>query len=172
MIKNLAATYRGKPRETIMAGKIDARLAELGIELPTPAKPVASYVPFVRTGNLVFVSGQTPMRDGSISHTGKVGAERTLEEGQEAAQLCGVGLLAQLRVACEGDLDRVVRVVRLGGFVASMSNFTDQPKVINGASDLMVNVFGDAGRHARTAVAVNVLPLDCTVEVDGIFEIA
>jgi len=155
-----------------MTGKIDARLADLGIELPTPAKPVANYVPFVRAGNFVFVSGQTPVRDGAISHTGKVGAERTLEEAQEAARLCGLGLLAQLRNACEGDLDRVVRVVRLGGFVASVSDFTDQPKVINGASDLMVEVFADAGRHARTAVAVNVLPLDCTVEIDGIFEIA
>ena len=155
-----------------MAGKIDARLAELGIELPTPAKPVANYVPFVRTGNLVFVSGQTPMRDGAIAHTGKVGAERSLEDGRDAAQLCGVGLLAQLRAACDGDLDRVVRVIRLGGFVASVPDFTDQPKVINGTSDLMVAVFGDAGRHARTAVAVNVLPMDCTVEVDGIFEVA
>jgi enamine deaminase RidA (YjgF/YER057c/UK114 family) len=172
MIGHPAATRRRKPRETIMAGKIDARLAELGIELPTPAKPVANYVPFVRTGNLVFVSGQTPMRDGAVSHTGKVGAERSLEEGREAAGLCGVGLLAQLRAACEGDLDRVVRVVRLGGFVACVPEFTDQPKVINGASDLMVEVFGDAGRHARTAVAVNVLPMDCTVEVDGIFEVA
>ncbi len=155
-----------------MAGKIDARLADLGIELPTPAKPVANYVPFVRAGNFVFVSGQTPVRDGAISHTGKVGAERTPEEARDAARLCGLGLLAQLRSACEGDLDRVVQVVRLGGFVASISDFTDQPKVINGASDLMVEVFADAGRHARTAVAVNVLPLDCTVEIDGIFEIA
>ena len=159
-------------RETIMAGKIDARLADLGIELPAPAKPVANYVPFVRTGNLVFIAGQGPLKDGAVAYSGKVGAERTLEEGREAARLCGLGLLAQVREACGGDLDQVVRVVRLGGFVASASDFTDQPKIINGASDLMVEVFADAGRHARTAVAVNVLPMDFSVEIDAIFEVA
>ncbi|HLS69457.1 MAG TPA: RidA family protein [Kiloniellales bacterium] len=154
-----------------MAGKIDARLAELGITLPVPGAPVANYVAFVRSGNLVFLSGQLPLKDGKPSHLGKAGGERTAEEAQEAARNCAINLIAQLRVACDGDLDRVKRIVRLGGFVASTPDFTDQPMVVNGASDLMVEVFGDAGRHCRTAVATPSLPMDVTVEVDAIAEI-
>jgi len=154
-----------------MAGKIDARLEELSITLPTPAAPVANYVPFVKTGNLVFLSGQLPLKDGKPSHLGKAGGERTAEEAQEAARNCAINIIAQLKAACDGDLDRVKRIVRLGGFVASTPDFTDQPKVVNGASDLMVEVFGDAGRHCRTAVAAPALPMDVTVEVDAIAEI-
>ncbi|MDF2096965.1 RidA family protein [Aquibaculum arenosum] len=154
-----------------MAGKIDARLAELGIELSTPAAPVANYVAFVKSGNLVFLSGQLPLVGGKPSHTGKAGAEQSAEEAQAAARNCAINIIAQLRAACDGDLDRVKRVVRLGGFVASTPDFVDQPKVVNGASDLMVEVFGDAGRHCRTAVAAPCLPLDVTVEVDAVAEI-
>lgn len=154
-----------------MAGKIDARLEELSITLPTPAAPVANYVAFVKSGNLVFLSGQLPLKDGKPSHLGKAGAERTAEEAQEAARNCAINIIAQLKAACDGDLDRVKRIVRLGGFVASTPDFTDQPKVVNGASDLMVEVFGDAGRHCRTAVAAPSLPMDVTVEVDAIAEI-
>src|SRR5690625_1838674 len=154
-----------------MAGKVEARLAELSITLPEAAAPVANYVPFVKSGNLIFLSGQLPMRDGKPSHIGKVGGERTAEEGQAAARNCAINLIAQLKAACDGDLDRVKRIVRLGGFVASTPDFTEQPKVVNGASDLMVEVFGDAGRHCRTAVAAPSLPMDVTVEVDAIVEI-
>ena len=150
--------------------QIDARLGELGIVLPDPVAPVANYVPFVVTGNLVFISGQVSIgSDGLI--TGKLGADVTLERGLEAAKACGVNLIAQLRTACDGDLDRVRRVVKLGGFVNSTPDFTDQPKVVNGASDLMVDVFGDKGRHARAAVSAPSLPLDAAVEIDGVFEI-
>ena len=150
--------------------QIDARLGELGIVLPDPVAPVANYVPFVVTGNLVFISGQVSIgSDGLI--TGKLGADVTLERGLEAAKACGVNLIAQLKTACDGDLDRVGRVVKLGGFVNSTPNFTDQPKVVNGASDLMVDVFGDKGRHARAAVSAPSLPLDAAVEIDGVFEI-
>ena len=150
--------------------QIDARLGELGIVLPDPVAPVANYVPFVVTGNLVFISGQVSIgSDGLI--TGKLGADVTLERGLEAAKACGVNLIAQLKLACEGDLDRVRRVVKLGGFVNSTPDFTDQPKVVNGASDLMVDVFGDKGRHARAAVSAPSLPLDAAVEIDGVFEI-
>jgi enamine deaminase RidA (YjgF/YER057c/UK114 family) len=155
-----------------MAGRIDARLKELGIALPTPAKPVANYVPFVRTGSLVTISGQVPMENGEIKWKGRVGQDLGLEDARDAARLCAINLLCQLREACQGDLDRVRRCVRLGVFVASADGFTDQPKVANGASDLMVEVFGEAGKHARTAVATNVLPLNCAVEVDALFEIA
>ena len=150
-------------------GQIDARLKELGIELPTPPLPVASYVPFVQSGNLVYVSGQISIAaDGGIK--GKLG-ELPLEAGQSAARLCGLNLLAQIRAACGGNLDRVVRVVKLGGFVNCTPNFDAIPAVINGCSDLMVEVLGDKGKHARSAVGVANLPLGFTVEVDGIFEI-
>ena len=155
-----------------MAGRIDARLKELGIGLPAPAKPVANYVPFVRTGSLVAISGQVPIENGEIKWKGRVGKDLALEDARKAARLCAINLLCQLREACHGDLDRVTRCVRLGVFVASADGFTDQPKVANGASDLMVEVFGEAGKHARTAIATNVLPLNCAVEVDALFEIA
>ena len=155
-----------------MPGKIDARLAELGIALPQAAAPAGAYVPYVVSGNLVFVSGQITLENGEIKHKGRLGESMGVDEGYAAARLCGLNLIAQVRGACAGDLDRVKRVVRLGGFVNSAADFTDQPKVINGASDLMVEVFGDAGRHARAAVGAPSLPLGVSVEVDGIFEIA
>ncbi len=155
-----------------MPGRIDGRLAELGISLPVAPAPVANYVPFVVTGTLVVISGQIPLRDGKIAYTGKVGAGVSPETGTEAARLCMVNLLAQLKAACGGDLDRVVRVVRLGGFIAAPAEFTGHPAVMNGASDLAVAVFGDAGRHARTTIGVPSLPGDATVEVEGMFEIS
>lgn len=150
---------------------VEQRLKDLGITLPVPAAAVANYVPFVVTGNLVFVSGQLPLENGKLSVQGKLGAEVGIEDGVRAARLCGLGLLAQLKAATGGDLDRVKRVVRLTAFVASTPDFTDQPKVVNGASDLMVEVLGEAGRHARVAVGAPALPLNAAVEIDGIFEI-
>jgi|SRR5579872_4170674 len=155
-----------------MAGKIDARLQELGITLPTPARPVANYVPFVITGDLVVISGQVPLVDGKVAWAGKVGAGVSVEEGVKACRQCFINLLAQLKAACGGDLDRVAQVIRLGGFIASPAEFTQHATVMNGASDLAVAVFGDAGRHARTTVGVPSLPLDCAVEVEGLFRIA
>ena len=154
-----------------MAGEVDARLAELGIEVPEAAAAVANYVGYVRSGNLVFVSGQVPLVDGAFKFQGKVGAEFSVEEGQEAARICAINIIAQLKAACGGDLDRVRRIVKLGGFVNSTPEFTDQPKVINGASDLMVAVFGDAGRHSRAAVSAGALPLGVAVEVNAVAEI-
>ncbi|MCG8507658.1 MAG: RidA family protein [Rhodospirillales bacterium] len=154
-----------------MPGKIDSRLAELDIRLPDANPPVANYVPYVKTGNLVFVSGQVPMMDGAAQYVGKIGDGLSVEDGYAAARICATNLLAHLRQACVGDLDRVRRVVKLGGFVNCSPDFTDIPAVINGASDLLVDVFGDAGRHARFAVGTAALPLGVSVEVDGIFEI-
>jgi enamine deaminase RidA (YjgF/YER057c/UK114 family) len=154
-----------------MASNIDARLAELGITLPVPAMAVANYVPFVVTGTLVFVSGQLPMEGGKPVVFGHLGAEVSVEDGVRAARLCGLNLLAQAKAACGGDLDRIRRVVRLTAFVASTPDFTDQPKVVNGASDLMVEVLGDAGRHARVAVGAPSLPLNVAVEIEAVFEI-
>ena len=153
-----------------MADDIETRLGELGIELPETAASVANYVPVARSGDLLFVSGQLPMKDGKVVWTGTVGDLLSIEEGAEAARLCAINMLAQLRAALDGDLNRVKRVVRLGGFVASAGDFSAQPQVINGASDLMVDLFGDAGRHARAAVGVSVLPLGAAVEVEGLFE--
>jgi enamine deaminase RidA (YjgF/YER057c/UK114 family) len=153
-----------------MAG-IAARLAELGITLPTPMAPLANYVPFVRTGDLVIVSGQVPAVDGRVAITGKLGDAVSAEQGQQAARLCLINVLAQLRVACGGDLDRVVQVVRLGGFIAALPSFTQHALVMNGASDLAVEVFGEAGRHARTTIGVPSLPRDAAVEVEGLFAI-
>jgi enamine deaminase RidA (YjgF/YER057c/UK114 family) len=153
-----------------MTGRIESRLAELGISLPQATAPVANYVPAVRTGSQVFVSGQVSNgSDGFIK--GKLGADMSIEEGAAAARACGLSLIAQLKAACDGDLDRLVRVVKLVGFVNSTADFTDQPKVINGASDLMVEVFGDAGRHARSAVSAASLPLGVAVEIEAIFEV-
>lgn len=150
---------------------IETRLAELGITLPDPAAPVANYVPFVISGNLAHISGQISA-DGSGLIKGKLGADLTVEQGAAAARACAISLLAQVKKACGGDLGRVVRLVKLTGFVNSTPDFTDQPKVINGASDLMVAVLGDAGRHARSAVSAAALPLGVAVEIDAIFEIA
>lgn len=155
-----------------MAGKIDARLKELGIEIAAAAAPVANYVGYVQSGNLIFVSGQVTIEGGQFKHQGKLGAEISLEEGQAAARLCATNIIAQLKSACGGDLDRVARIVKLGGFVNSTPDFTDQPKVINGASDLMVEVFGDKGKHARAAVSAGSLPMGVAVEVDCVAEIS
>lgn len=154
-----------------MSGTIDARLAALGITLPHPAPPAGAYVPFVQAGGLLFVAGQLPIKGGEIVYRGHLGAGVSLEDGVAAARLSGLNLIAQVKAACR-DLDCVRRVVKLGGFVAATAAFTDHPKVLNGASDLMVDVFGDAGRHARFAVGAASLPLGAAVEVDGIFEIA
>ena len=154
-----------------MAGKIEARLKELGLELPAPGAPGGNYIPFVQVGELVFVAGQVTRLDGKLHFVGKVGRDLDVESGQQAARLCALNLLAQLKVACGGDLDRVVRCVRLTGYVNATPEFGEQPKVINGASDLMVAVFGDAGRHARTAVGVGSLPAGVACEVEGIFQV-
>lgn len=149
----------------------EARLAELGITLPVPAAPVANYVPFVVTGDMLFVSGQLPLGpDGLVK--GKLGNDLDAEAGNAAAKLCAINLIAQAKIALGGDLSRVKRVVKLVAFIACNDAFTDQPKVANGASDLFVAVFGEAGRHARSAVGTNALPLGAAVEVEAIFEIA
>ena len=153
-----------------MAGTIEARLADLGITVPAAAAPVANYVPTVRSGTMLYVSGQVTLRDGQPQHVGKLGAGIDVEEGAQAARLCALNIIAQAKAAL-GDLDRVVRVVKLTGFVNSTPDFTDQPKVINGASDFMVEVFGDKGRHARSAVGVASLPLGVSVEVEAILEV-
>jgi len=154
-----------------MPGRIDAKLAELRITLPTPPAPVATYVPYVVTGNLVVVSGQIPFVEGKLAHTGRLSNALDIEPGQAAARVCLLNVLAQLRDACADDLDRVRRVVRLGGFIAADPAFTQHAQVMNGASDLAVAIFGDAGRHARATVGVASLPGDASVEVEGLFEI-
>jgi len=154
-----------------MAGKIDQRLQELGIALPDGPAPSANYIPFVVTGNLVFVSGQISYENGELI-AGKIGDGLNIETGQRAARACALNLIAQLKNACDGDLDRVTRVVKLGGFVNAAPDFKQPPQVMNGASDLFVEIFGEAGRHARFAVATASLPSGAAVEVDGVFEIA
>lgn len=155
-----------------MAGKIEQKLASMGIVLASPTAPVANYVGFVRTGNLLVVSGQICIKpDGTLAAKGKLGGGVSLEAGSAAARVCAINLMAQVKAAL-GDLDRVARVVRLGGFINSAPDFVDGPKVMNGASDVMVEVFGDAGRHARSTIGVASLPLDAAVEVEGMFEIA
>ncbi|MDA1090107.1 MAG: RidA family protein [Proteobacteria bacterium] len=154
-----------------MSGPITTRMAELGIELPEPAPPAANYIPFVVTGNLVFVSGQVTVWNGELRHIGRLGENIDIEEGYQAARLCGLNLIAQAKAAAQGDLNKIKRVVKLGGFVNSTPDFTDQPKVINGASDLMAEVFGEVGKHARFAVGAPSLPFGVAVEVDGVFEL-
>ncbi len=154
-----------------MAGTIEQRLIDLDIELPNAAAPAANYVPTVRSGNMLYVSGQVPVLDGEFRHIGKLGADIPVEEGQTCARLCGLNVIAQARAAL-GDLDRVARVVKLVGFVNCTPEFGDQPKVVNGASDLMAEVFGDKGKHARSAVGVASLPFGVAVEVEAILEIA
>lgn len=151
--------------------RIDDHLKALGIELPNPSSPGANYVPFVRTGNLLFLTGQLSQWNGERRFIGKLGREFGVEEGQQAARLCALNLVAQLRAALDGDLDLVVRCVRIAGFVNSTPDFVGQSQVINGASDLFVEVFGEAGRHTRLAVGVSALPYDVAVEVEGVFEI-
>jgi len=151
--------------------KIESKLQSLGITLPTPAAPVANYVGFVKSGNVVFISGQLPLENGKLQFVGKVGEEISAEDAKKAARLCAINILAQLKVACEGDLERAVRCIKLGIFVNGEANFKDHPAVANGASDLMVEVLGDAGKHARAAVGSGSLPFGVSVEVDAIFEI-
>jgi enamine deaminase RidA (YjgF/YER057c/UK114 family) len=152
-------------------GQIDKRLAELGINLPEAAKPLANYVPWVRTGNLVFISGQGPIEGGKVLYPGTLGKDISLEDGAKSARLCAINVLAQIKDAVGGDLDKVKRVVKLVGFVNATADFKDHPKVINGASDLMVEVFGDKGRHARSAVASPSLPMGISTEVEAIIEV-
>ncbi len=155
-----------------MAGTVEEKLSELGIVLPTPASPVANYVPFTRVGTLLFVSGQICLdTGGNMVAKGKLGRSVSVEDGQKAARACAVNLLAQVKAAL-GDLDHLKQVVRLGGFINSDPSFLEGPKVMNGASDLMVAVLGEKGRHARSTVGVAALPADAAVEVEGIFEIA
>lgn len=154
-----------------MSATIEARLAELGVTIPDAPAPAANYVPFVQIGDMVYVSGQVPMSDGALI-TGKLGDGTSVEDGAAAAKACAISLIAQLKKACDGDLERLVRVVKLTGFVNCTGDFGDQPKVINGASDFMVDVFGDKGRHSRSAVGSSALPFGVAVEVEGIFQIA
>jgi enamine deaminase RidA (YjgF/YER057c/UK114 family) len=151
---------------------IERRLVELGVALPTPSVPAASYVPWRKVGNLVFIAGQIPVKDGQRLFIGKVGREYTVEQGQEAARLVALNVLAHVKAACEGDLDRVVSIVRLGVFVNCGPEFAQHPMVANGASDLLVQIFGDAGRHTRAAVGAPSLPFDVAVEIDAVFEVA
>ena len=153
-------------------GQIDNRLAELGVTLPPAAKPVANYVGWVKTGNLVFTAGQVPLSEGKVAYQGKVGKDIPLDDANKAARLCANGILSQLRDACGGDLDRVVRIVKLVGFVNAVPEFADHPKVINGASDFLVEVFGERGKHARSAVGSGSLPLNVAVEIEAVAEIA
>lgn len=151
--------------------RIEERLKELGVELPRASTPGANYVPWVRSGALLFLTGQLPQWNGERRFIGKLGREFQIVEGQQAARLCALNLLAHLREALDGDLDRVVRCVRLAGYVNALPDFTAPSQVINGASDLIVEVFGGAGRHARTAIGVAVLPYDVATEVDAVFEV-
>jgi enamine deaminase RidA (YjgF/YER057c/UK114 family) len=154
-----------------MPGQIEKTLADLGVTLPAAPAPAANYVPYVVSGNMVYVSGQISQGPGGPL-TGKLGAGVDVAAGAAAAQACAISLLAQLKAACQGDIDRLVRVVKLTGFVNSTPDFTDQPKVINGASDFLVAALGDKGRHARSAVSAASLPLGVIVEIEAIFEIA
>jgi enamine deaminase RidA (YjgF/YER057c/UK114 family) len=155
-----------------MAGMVEIRLASLGISLPTPASPIANYVPFVRSGSLLILSGQLCFgADGKLAAIGQLGAGVSIEDGQKAARACAINLLAQVKSAL-GDLDKVAGVLRLGGFINSVPGFADGAKVMNGASNLMVEVFGDKGRHARSTVGVSALPANAAVEVEGLFEVA
>ncbi|MBR0555718.1 RidA family protein [Ciceribacter sp. L1K23] len=155
-----------------MSDVIENRLQERGITLPAAAAPAANYVPYVISGNLLFLSGQLPMENGKVAVTGLVGSEVALADAQRAAELCAINILAQAKAALSGDLGRIKRIVKLNGFVASGAGFTDQHLVINGASNLIADILGDAGKHARAAVGMASLPLNATVEIDAIIEIA
>ena len=150
---------------------IDKKLKELGINLEKPSSPAANYIPYTIVNNLVFISGQLPFKEGKIPITGIVGEEVNINDAIKMAELCAFSLISQLKEACNNDLDKVTKVIKLGGFVASSKNFGDQPKVINGASDIMVNIFGNKGKHSRFAVGVASLPRNAPVEIEGIFEI-
>jgi enamine deaminase RidA (YjgF/YER057c/UK114 family) len=171
-----AAGYRAREHtrdgERRVSSAIEQRLAARGLELPEAPAPAANYVPYTISGKLVFVAGQLPFRNGQVAVSGRLGAGVSLEQGQEAARLCALNLLAQARAACGGDLRRLVRCLKLGGFVSCTPEFTEQAAVINGASDLIVEAMGEAGQHARFAVGCASLPRDAAVEVEGIFELA
>lgn len=152
-------------------GSVEERLAATEVLVPDAPRPAGSYVPYVVSRGYVYVSGQTCRVHGQVAYQGRVGRELSLEEGKLAARICAINLLSQLKAACGGDLDRVARCVRLGGFVSSDETFTQQPEVLNGASDVILAAFGDSGRHARTAVGVAVLPSNSAVEVDAVFEL-
>lgn len=154
-----------------MTGRIDTRLKELDITLPKAVAPVANYVPYVVSGNLVFISGQVTLGPNGLEYVGQVGKEFTVEQGQAAARLCALNVIAQLREACAGNLDRVKRCVKVTGFVNAVQGFAQHPEVVNGASDVFGQVFGDAGKHARAAVGAGSLPRNVAVEVEAIFEI-
>jgi enamine deaminase RidA (YjgF/YER057c/UK114 family) len=155
-----------------MTGKVESRLKDLGIQLPTPPAPVASYVPYVTSGNLVFISGQVTATADGLKYVGTVGKEISVEDGKAAARLCAINLIAQVKAAAGGDLDRVKRCVKVTVFVNAVSGFTQHPEVANGASDLFVEVFGDAGKHARAAVGAGSLPRNVATEVEAVFELA
>lgn len=151
---------------------IEARLKELKIDLPAPTPPAANYAPFLKTGSILLVSGQLPLLKEEVRYKGKVGQEFSLEDGQKAARLCCLQIISQVKKACEGDLNRVRRCLRLGGFINSTENFVDHHKVMNGASDLMIDVFGEKGQHVRVAMGVAALPLNAAVEIEALFEVA
>lgn len=154
-----------------MTNIIENKLKELNITLDEASKPAGSYVPYVISNNLVFISGQLPFIDGEITIKGKINKDVSIDDGIKMAEVCAKALLSQLKAACNGDLDKVIKVVKLGGFVASSPDFTDHPKIINGASDLIVKIFEEKGKHSRFAVGVASLPLNAPVEIEGIFEI-
>jgi enamine deaminase RidA (YjgF/YER057c/UK114 family) len=154
-----------------MSGRIEARLAELGLSIPAAPVPAANYIPWVQAGELVFVAGQVPMVDGAFHFVGRVGEDLDLDQARQAARLVARNVLSQVKTALDGDLDRIVRVVKLNGFVNSATTFTDQPKVIDAASELMIDIFGEPGRHARSAVGVAQLPFGVAVEIDGVFQV-
>lgn len=164
-----AKVRRNYDQEHVMSGQVEARLSDLGVTLPKPSAPLANYVPFVVTGNLLWISGQLPIGAEGLEYTGKCGSEQSAEDAADAARLCAINLLAQAKAAL-GDLDRVTRLVKLVGFVNSTPDFIDQPKVVNGASDFMVDVLSDRGRHARSAVSAASLPMDASVEIEAVFE--
>ncbi len=156
---------------TAEANSIEARLAALGLNLPIAAAPAANYLPFTISGSTLYVAGQLPFEDGKLAVVGAVGKAVSVEEAEHAARLCALNILAQAKAALDGDLERIVRCLKLGGFVNAPAGFTDHPRIINGASDLMVAVLGDAGRHARFAVGASSLPMNVAVEIDAVFEI-
>jgi enamine deaminase RidA (YjgF/YER057c/UK114 family) len=155
-----------------MTGRIEQRLAERGIVLPPAMRAMANYVPYTVTGRHVWVAGQGPFLDGKLHYNGRLGDNLTIDDGRACARIVGLNILAQVKAACGGDLDKVVRCVKLNGFVNSTPDFTQHPEVINGCSELMIEVFGEAGRHARVAVGAPILPMGTSVEIDGLFEIA
>jgi len=167
-----ARIFKLEFQETDMAGGIADRLKELGIELPAPPAPVASYVPFVRTGNLVFISGQVTLSPEGLKYVGVIGGDLSLEDGRSAARLCAINVVAQLNAALEGNLDRMERCVKLTVFVNAIPGFGQHPEVANGASDLVVEIFGNKGRHTRAAVGAGSLPRNVAVEVEAVFEVA